>query len=128
MTRRQLVTTTARHKQAVGRFGEEVAARHLEMSGMEVLDRNWRTTGGELDLVLRDGRTLVICEVKTRSSADYGLPSDAIRPEKVRRLRRLAVQWAREHDVYLADIRIDVVSIVLSPRGAAQVEHIEGVL
>ncbi len=115
----------------MGRFGEEVAERHLVLQGMEILDRNWRApgrAGGELDLVLRDGGTLVVCEVKTRSTSRFGAPTDAIGADKLRRLRHLAVQWAREHDVHLADIRIDVVSIVLAARGAAQVEHIAGVI
>jgi putative endonuclease len=60
--------TTAAQRQALGAYGERVAASHLAGQGMVVLDRNWHCELGELDLVLRDGGVLVACEVKTRSS------------------------------------------------------------
>ena len=66
------------HHQALGRYGEALAARHLVERGMVVLDRNWRCPLGEIDLVLRDGDTLVVCEVKTRTSHDYGSPHEAL--------------------------------------------------
>ena len=62
------MTTTAA-RQAIGAYGESVARRHLSDRGLVVLDRNWRCEAGEIDLVLRDGDVLVVCEVKTRSSA-----------------------------------------------------------
>ncbi len=66
------------HKRALGAYGEELAARHLVAAGMVVLDRNWRGPAGEIDLVLRDGSTLVVCEVKTRSSEAFGTPHEAV--------------------------------------------------
>ena len=69
---------TTTHHQALGRYGEVLAARHLVERGMVVLDRNWRCPLGEIDLVLRDGDTLVVCEVKTRTSHDYGSPHEAV--------------------------------------------------
>ena len=67
-----------RHKQALGAHGEALAARHLVQRGMVVLDRNWRCPDGEIDLVLRDGPVLVVCEVKTRRSTAYGTPLEAV--------------------------------------------------
>lgn len=115
------------HKDELGRFGEELAARHLHQCGMEVLDRNWRTRTGEIDIVARDGGTLVICEVKTRRSVEFGHPLAVITPVKLRRLRQLACEWTRAHEVRPRDIRLDVIGI-LSPReGRPIVEHVRGV-
>ena len=61
-----------RAKDALGRFGEEVAAEHLRLQGLQILARNWRCPTGELDIVARDGSSLVICEVKTRRSTAFG--------------------------------------------------------
>ena len=60
---------------------------------MVVLDRNWRCELGEIDLVLRDGHTLVVCEVKTRSALRFGSPLEAVTEAKAARLRRLAARW-----------------------------------
>ena len=85
----------------VGRRGEQTAAAYLEERGYRVLDRNWRSSDpaqrGELDLVLRHRRVLVVCEVKARTGGPLAHPSEAVTPEKLARLRRLAALWLREH-------------------------------
>src|SRR5690606_29274954 len=106
---------------------EHVAAEHLKKLGMVVLARNWRCPFGEIDIVARDGSTLVICEVKTRSSSAYGGPFEAVTGHKAARLRRLAMHWLQVHDVDPPSLRIDVVSVVLPSRGAPVVERIAGV-
>ncbi len=88
-------STAAAIKQALGAYGETLAARHLVEQGMVLLERNWRCEAGEIDLVLRDGDVLVVCEVKTRSSLRYGTPHEAVTDIKVARLRRLATPVAR---------------------------------
>lgn len=117
---------------AVGRFGERRAAEHLIGLGYEVLDRNWRVGGaggdrpaaGELDLVARDGPTVVFVEVKTRSGRGFGTPAEAVTREKVGRLRRLAVRWLEAHPEQTpASIRFDVVS-VLRGRDGVEVTHL----
>ncbi len=122
------MTATAASRQAIGAFGEAVAERHLAEQGMLVLDRNWRCDEGELDLVLRDGGTLVVCEVKTRTSLAYGTPHEAVCPAKLDRLRRLAIRWAVEHHVHPRGTRIDLVAVLARERGAALVDHVRGVL
>ncbi|MFF3064525.1 YraN family protein [Oerskovia sp. NPDC057915] len=116
-----------RAKDAVGRYGEKVAATYLVEAGWVVLDRNWRGTRGELDLVARDGDVLVAVEVKTRRGTGFGHPAEAVTPDKLARLRRLTGEWVATHPVRPASIRIDVVAVVLPAAGAAQVEHIVGV-
>jgi putative endonuclease len=115
-----------RAKDAVGRYGEDVAARHLVEAGFDVLARNWRCAAGEIDIVARDGAVLVICEVKTRSSTVYGVPAEAITTVKAARLRELALWWLREHPCGGCPVRFDVVSVLRSRRGAAAVEHLRG--
>ena len=94
---------------ALARRGERLAARHLTSLGMVVLDRNWRCPHGEIDLVLRDGDDLVVCEVKTRSTTAYGDPLEAITWEKARRLRRLAAAYLATTTHHLAGTRLDAV-------------------
>jgi putative endonuclease len=120
------MSTGARNK-SVGSYGERIAAQRLVADGMVLLDRNWRCELGEIDLVLRDGAVLVFCEVKTRSSVAFGHPLEAVRPDKGARLRRLAARWVDEHDVRPREIRIDLVGVLLSERGPAEVEHVRGV-
>ena len=118
---------TARQRMATGGYGEASAARFLVGLGMVVLDRNWRCELGELDLVLRDGAVLVFCEVKTRASAAFGGPLEAVTPAKVARLRRLAARWMRDHDVRADEVRLDLVGVQLDVTGPGRFEHVRGV-
>ena len=118
---------TARHL-ALGAYGERLAARHLTEQGLVVLDRNWRCDAGEIDLVLRDGPVLVVCEVKTRVSDSCGTPHEAITADKLERLQRLALLWAETHGVAPAETRIDLVAVYHRSRGAALVEHVPGLV
>jgi putative endonuclease len=113
-------------RQAVGAYGERVAARHLQDQGLVVLDRNWRCPDGELDLVLRDGDDVVFCEVKTRRSEGFGPPAAAVTADKVRRLRGLAALWLAQTGVRPHAMRFDVVEVLPQRRGGPQVRHIRG--
>jgi putative endonuclease len=110
-------------RQAVGAYGERVAARHLQGQGLVVLHRNWRCPDGEIDLILRDGDDVVFCEVKTRRGAAFGSPAEAVGHRKVRRLRLLARRWLDETGIHPREIRFDVVEVLPQPRGATRVEH-----
>jgi len=121
------MTTTARQRSALGAYGEALAARHLTEQGMVVLDRNWRCDLGEVDLVLREGRILVVCEVKTRSSLAYGTPIEAVTEQKAARLRRLAARWLADHEVHPDEVRIDIVGVLVPPSGPVEVDHVRGV-
>jgi putative endonuclease len=104
---------------AVGAYGERVAARLLTQAGMLVLDRNWRRAAGELDIVASDGPVVIFCEVKTRRGGGCGSPAEAVNRSKVNRLRRLAAQWLAEHPEVRGPVRFDVVSVWPQRRGAA---------
>ena len=116
-----------RAKDAVGQYGERVAAKFLVERGWEVLERNWRGPSGELDIVALDGDVLVVVEVKTRTGDGFGHPAEAVTPAKLARLRRLAGQWLAAHDLHVSGVRIDVIAVRAGGRGAARVEHLVGV-
>ncbi|HVM41771.1 MAG TPA: YraN family protein [Acidimicrobiia bacterium] len=109
---------------ALGEAGETLVARHYEASGFEVLDRNWRSPAGELDLVLRRGRLVVFCEVKTRAGIGFGVPAEAVDARKQARIRRLASAWLAEHR-RRGETRFDVASVVWPKGGQPTVEVIE---
>lgn len=113
---------------ALGRYGEDLAARLLTDAGMSVLERNWRCRAGEIDIVALDGDALVICEVKTRRAGVFEHPMAAVTPAKADRLRRLAELWLDRHGGSPpGGVRIDLVGVVLPRRGAPQAEHARGV-
>lgn len=114
-----------RAKDVRGRFGEDLAVAYLTELGFTVLERNWRCDMGELDIVARDGSTLVVCEVKTRTSRLFGDPLEAVTDAKAARLRRLTARWVAEHDVRPREIRIDLVGIVLTDNGP-EISHVPG--
>ena len=116
----------AQYRRAMGRRGEQWAVDHLERSGMRVVDRNWRSRAGELDIVAREGPVLVVAEVKTRTSVDHGHPAEAVDIAKRRRLHALARAWARQHRVRATRIRVDVIAI-LAIGGRVFVSHERGV-
>ncbi len=112
---------------ALGIYGEELAARHLVTMGMRIVDRNWRTRAGEIDLVALERDELVVVEVKTRSDEQFGGPLVAVDHRKLARLRRLANEWAASHELRYSGIRIDVVAIVCPRNGSASLQHVRGV-
>lgn len=116
-------------RNAVGRYGEDLACRRLQSVGMRILERNWRCRSGEIDIVADDAGTLVVCEVKTRRHTGFGPPVEAVTAAKLRRLRSLAAQWldAQSPAVRFIAMRIDVVAVELPTRGAARIEHLRGV-
>ncbi len=118
--------TFARNK-ALGAYGEKIAAEFLQKSGMAILDRNWTSRFGEIDIVARDADVLVICEVKTRTSNRYGTSSEAVTAQKARRLRTLAEAWLQAHELSPSCTRIDVVAVHIPARGGADVRHIKAV-
>ena len=119
--------TTSACRRALGAYGEQVAARHLVEAGLVLLDRNWRCPEGEIDLVLREGAVLVVCEVKTRTSHRCGTPHEAVTPDKLDRLQRLARAWMSAHEVVADDVRVDLVAVLRPRRGPAVVDHVRGV-
>ncbi|MGO8871792.1 MAG: YraN family protein [Acidimicrobiales bacterium] len=110
-----MTRTTTDPRRALGAAGEGLAARWYEARGYEVLDRNWRRREGEIDLIVRQGRTVAFCEVKTRSSDRFGTGAESVPVSKQRRIRRLAGRWLSELTPavgrWQVEVRFDVVSV-----------------
>jgi putative endonuclease len=113
-------------KDILGRQGEQLAADYLREAGFRILDRNYRCAEGELDIVAADQRTLVACEVKTRSGVGYGAPIEAVTAAKLRRLRRLAVQWVLAHGIIFDELRVDIIGVLKAPSGEFTIDHVRG--
>jgi putative endonuclease len=99
---------------AAGRRGEDLAHRYLRREGFIIIARNYRLASGEAeaDLIAREGEDLVIVEVKTRESTEYGAPERAVNPEKQRHLIRVGREYARKTGTPWEKVRFDVVSVV----------------
>jgi putative endonuclease len=122
------VSDDARHR--LGALGERLAAEHLIGRGFRILERNYRTRWGELDIVAFDGRTLAFCEVKTRKvSQRGGTPFEAINHRKRQRVRKMAGSWLSERTdrPFATTIRCDAVGVIFDPAGRlVAIEHLEG--
>jgi putative endonuclease len=113
----------------LGRLGEDLAAEHLARRGFQILERNFRTRWGELDIIARDGRTLVFCEVKTRRVGVAVAPFDALHPHKQAQVRRIARAWLANCGPrsYAPLLRFDAIGIIVDRLGAlVALEHLEG--
>jgi putative endonuclease len=111
-------------RRSVGALGEDAAAAWYEAAGYTIIARNWRVREGEIDLIARRARVLVVCEVKTRTSSTFGMPVEAITRTKQMRLRKLAGLFLAAEPQAGCSVRFDVASVM--PGGAGpKVEIIE---
>jgi putative endonuclease len=115
-----------RAKDALGAYGERVAAAHLVASGLTIVELNWRCELGEIDIVAREGDTLVVCEVKTRRGLNYGSPLESITYRKLATLRKLAGRWLQTHELRPAGIRIDIIAVLFDHNTPPRVDHVRG--
>jgi len=106
-----------RERIATGRRGEEVAAAYLAKAGYEILARNWRCPLGELDIVAREGDTLVFVEVRSRRTAGFGAPEESVGFAKQQQLSRLAACYLNRHGLANIPARFDVAAVKLLPSG-----------
>ncbi|MES1255222.1 MAG: YraN family protein [Acidobacteriota bacterium] len=106
----------------VGKTGEDLAAAELERRGYVILARRERCRSGELDIVARDGPTLVFVEVKTRTGAAFGGPAEAVTAHKRQRIGRLAREWVLRRGLTNQPCRFDVVSVRIERGGNAGLE------
>ncbi len=114
---------------ARGRAGEELAAVYLTGKGYTLLGMNQRTPAGEVDLVCRRAGLMVIVEVKTRASEEFGSAIEAIGPRKARRMRAAALWWLAERGLLPCQTRFDAVVVMLDAQGLPRtLEHIEDIL
>jgi putative endonuclease len=109
--------------QALGRSGEEIACRYLQGKNYEILARGFRMFRGEIDIVARDGGTLVFVEVKARADESHGRPEESVTPGKQRQIRKIAQGYLLEHPSPGVDCRFDVVAILFRGPDDFRLEH-----
>jgi putative endonuclease len=95
-----------------GRWGEEQAEKFLKKAGLKMVGRNVRVGYDEIDLIVRQGDTLIFVEVKTRASEDFGRPASAVNRAKRKKLSRAAIRFLKNHKLRPPYIRFDVVEVV----------------
>ncbi len=111
-------------RQSLGRRGEDAAVRHLRRLGCEILERGYRRLRGEIDIIVRDGGTVVFVEVKTRTRRDFGPPEDAVSAAKQAQVRRIAEAYLAERKLGSPACRFDVVAVESGADGTLTVRHI----
>ncbi|GAB2963492.1 YraN family protein [Nonomuraea fastidiosa] len=114
-------------KQELGKRGEHLAAAYLKSQGMLVLERNWRCRHGEIDIIAEEGRTLVVAEVKTRSSRSHGSALESVSRVKLARLRMLAAMWLAGQSRSYESVRVDVIAVERFA-GDFSLRHVRGAI
>lgn len=112
----------AKHNE-LGKIGEELALKLLKTKGYQILGTNWHSGHEEIDIIAKDGDVLVIVEVKTRATTDFGEPEFAVNKHKQNSIIRTADKYIQENN-WCGDTRFDVVSIVIS-KNEKKIDHIE---
>jgi putative endonuclease len=110
----------------LGTRGEDIAIEHLESLGFYVVSRNFRTRFGEIDLIARDGDTIVFVEVKARRSRQFGRAVEQITKGKQRKIVKTAGEYLRRSGSLESCVRFDVLAIDILPGGEVRIEHVKG--
>ncbi len=106
----------------LGKQGEQLAVDHLAENGYEILETNWTFDKAEIDIIARQGATLAIVEVKTRSSLDFGLPQEFVKPAKIKLLLKAVDEYIKQRDLDV-EVRFDIIAIH-NDNGKFSVEHL----
>jgi putative endonuclease len=117
------VAIRGKETQALGRSGEEIACRHLRGKNYEIIARGFRMFRGEIDIIARDGATLVFIEVKARADESHGRPEESVTPAKQRQIRRIAQGYLVAHPCPDVDCRFDVIAILFGGPDDCRLEH-----
>lgn len=107
----------------LGKFGEELAVAFLQQNGYDILETNWVFQKAEIDIIAQKDNFLCIVEVKTRSSIDFGLPQDFVKPKKIQLLVKAVNEYVISNDLDL-EVRFDIIAIH-KEEGEFKIEHLE---
>ena len=107
----------------LGKLGEELAVDYLQKNGYEILDTNWRFQKAEVDIIAQKENVLAVVEVKTRSSLDFGLPQDFVKPKKIQLLVKAINEYVVNNDLEVT-VRFDIIAIHKN-KEVFDIEHIE---
>ncbi len=109
-------------RKKLGSRGEKIAAKFLRKQGYQIIEKNYRSRLGEIDIVAKEDESIVFVEVKTRRSTDFGLPEEALSYDKRRRLSKLALGYLAHRRIKDTNCRFDMVSILMDTK---KVKHIK---
>src|SRR6478752_7596248 len=112
----------AQHNE-LGKQGEELAAAFLQKNGYVILETNWTFQKAEVDIIATKGNVLAIVEVKTRSSIDFGLPQDFVKPKKIQLLAKAVNEYVVSNDLDV-NVRFDIIAIHRQ-NNEFRIEHLE---
>jgi putative endonuclease len=107
----------------LGKFGEELAVEFLQKSGFDILETNWTFQKAEIDIIAQKGINLVVVEVKTRSSIEFGLPQDFVKPKKIQLLVKAVNEYVTSNNLDV-EVRFDIIAIY-KEEGKYKIDHIE---
>lgn len=114
------------HKRlSLGSSGEQLAKKYLRKKGYRILEQNFRTRSGEIDIIARIGETLVFTEVKTRKSGFLESPLSAVTPKKQHQISKVALEYLSSNDLFEMDARFDVIAVEVRTLRSPLIEHIE---
>jgi len=109
---------------SLGKHGEDLAVTYLKKNRYTIIQRNYRQKSGEIDIIARNGDTLIFVEVKTRKSLHFGHPFEAVTQKKQAQISRTALDYMTRNKLTEATVRFDVISIMMVPDGNPQIEHL----
>lgn len=116
---------TKTQNKSTGKIGEDLAADLLKKNGLKILERNWGNKWGEIDIIAKDKDIIVFIEVKTKVGINFGTPEEMVNPRKLTQIQKLASSFSQSKN---AQLRIDVVAVILSPDLTLQsIKHYEAV-
>ena len=118
-----MADNTGSGNKSLGERGEAIAAAYLRVLKFSIVERNFRCKAGEVDIIAKDGKTLVFVEVKARRSLAFGPPQMAVTPVKQRQISKAALTWLAKHRLQDAGARFDVIAILLRDHEVPQIEH-----
>jgi putative endonuclease len=113
-------------KTELGKHGEDIACNYLIQTGYKIVERNFRTRSGEIDIVATKSGTLSFIEVKTRNNLNFGLPFEAVNRKKIKKIRTASIEYLQNKTVNYSELSFDVVSIIMNNTKNAEIEHIKG--
>lgn len=113
-----------RDNKTIGARGEEIACAYLKGQKFTIVERNFRCKGGELDIIAREGKTLVFVEVKARRTLSFGPPQMAVTPFKQRQISKAALTWLARKKQFGVNARFDVVAVLLPDHTVPVIDHI----
>jgi putative endonuclease len=107
----------------LGKFGEELAVEFLQKNGYDILEINWTFQKAEIDIIAQKGTILAVVEVKTRSSIEFGLPQDFVKPKKIQLLVKAVNEYVIANDLEV-EVRFDIIAIYKEEK-SYKIDHIE---